>query len=583
MDSKPLPAGPSPTQYKKQAKELMKKSREGAGASGERFREDGAAKAARGSGGAGGENAIHDLGSGRKVALADAQLVIARGSGFAIWAKFAQEVERRAAENFAMELDDPVAEFLMAGCVPRDGAWHGSGTLERAEAILRAHPKVAKANVYTAAVLGDARGVKRWLQREAGNATAKGGPYGWDALTYLCFSRYLRLRQRQKNENQTVAQYGAPARRGRRATDGFLEAARALLDAGASANTGWQETNPPYPSWEAVMYGAAGIAQHPELTQLLLERGADPNDDETAYHVSETYDNTVMKILVESGKLNAAGVTTILLRKADWHDFEGMKWLLEHGADPNRGTRWGRTAFHHAVLRDNRIAMLELLLQHGADPMVVAEQPDPRPDVIGPPMTVAGIAVRRGRGDLLELMDRRRVRFALQGVERLLGACARGDAAEVRKIRKNEPELVNELVAQGGKVLAGFASVGNAEGAGLLLDLGVSVNEVFEEGDPYFDVTKESMALHVAAWRGWPETVKLLLERGAAVSIRDRKGRTPLMLAVKACVDSPWAERRTPDSVKALLEAGASTEGIEWPCGYAEVDELLKKFGGKSS
>ncbi|MGA8103667.1 MAG: ankyrin repeat domain-containing protein, partial [Candidatus Acidiferrales bacterium] len=85
-------------------------------------------------------------------------------------------------------------------------------------------------------------------------------------------------------------------------------------------------------------------------------------------------------------------------------------------------------------------------------------------------------------------------------------------------------------------------------------------------------------ALHVAAWRGWPAAVKELIARGAAVNARDAKGRTALILAVKACVDSHWKDRRSPDSVKALLQAGASTSGIEIPSGYDEVDELLRQY-----
>ena len=571
MDSKPLPARPSLEQYKKQAKELVREIR---AAQSRAPRDPEAARSQKTTPESNLSNTIRrvreqhprfaKLGEEKmreaKFALADAQLVIAREHGFESWPKFAKEIEIRAAASIAASLDDPVAEFIVAACVPREG-WHSSGTLERAEAILAAHGGVARANIYTAAILGDVASVRRFLRTDAASATEKGGPQGWDALTHLCFLKYLRL--------------------GRARSDGFVAAANALLEAGASANTGWYEMidHPnPRPTFESAIYGAAGLAQHPGLTQLLLERGADPNDEETPYHVAETRDNTVMKTLVESGKLNETSLTTILLRKADWHDFEGFQWLLGHGADANRATRWGRTAFHHAVLRDNGIEILELLLEHGADPMLIADRPDPRPTVGGPPMTGVQIAVRRGRGDLLELMERLGTRFELHGVDRLIGACAKNDSAGVQAIRENEPELVRELLAEGGKLLAGFAGVGNTEGVRQLLDLRVEVNALFEEGDPYFDVTKGSTALQVAAWRVWPETVRLLLERGADVNVVDGKGRTALMRAVKACMDSHWKERRTPEPVETLLKAGAKMEGVEWPSGYKEVDELLREY-----
>jgi ankyrin repeat protein len=72
----------------------------------------------------------------------------------------------------------------------------------------------------------------------------------------------------------------------------------------------------------------------------------------------------------------------------------------------------------------------------------------------------------------------------------------------------------------------------------------------------------------------------MLIERGAPVNRRDDQGRTPLALAVRACVDSYWWERRSPDSVEALLRAGASIEGVPYPCGYEAVDELLRRHRG---
>lgn len=315
------------------------------------------------------------------------------------------------------------------------------------------------------------------------------------------------------------------------------------------------------------------MAHHAELTRLLIERGADPNDKEVPYHSPETYDNGALKVLVESGKLTSDNLVVMLLRKADWHDHEGIKYLLEHSADPNRMTRWGFTALHQAVRRDNWLGNIEALLDHGADPKI-ANRTDGK--------TAIAIAARRGRADVLEALERRGISIELQGVEELIAACAGNDASRINSIAEHEPQPVNELVAQGGKLLAEFAGTGNKEGVARLLDLGVDVKALYE-GDPYFGIAKDSTALHVAAWKAWPAPVKLLIERGAPVNVPDGKGHTPLALAVKACVDSYWTNRCTPESVEALLRAGASLDGIDFPSGYAEVDELLRDYGAKQN
>jgi ankyrin repeat protein len=547
MDPKPLPARPSLEQYKKQAKELLKAYRSADVETIRRVRRNHPRF----------EKLAEPGFEISKFALADAQLVIAREHGFESWPKFAKRIEVINSEAAARV--NPVAAFIEAAI------WHG--TLEAAEAILAAHPEIAHTSIHVAAILGDEAAVQRFISLNPKNATRKEEPYGGDALVYLCLSNYLRLDKTR--------------------SDAFVRAATALLDAGADPNTGfWSKDE--HREFETALYGAAGVAHHAELTRLLLERGADPNEEETPYHSPESYDNGAVRALVESGKLNAESLTTMLLRKADMHDYDGMKYLLEHGADPNRMTRWHYTALHQALRRDNTIEQIDLLLDHGADPTLKNES-DRKSGV--------AMAAHRGRGDVLWSFARRGFPMPMphDGVEHLIvSACAaRGGSAGARAFAEqfqqlanaarlpkqfNELRAISELLAEGSTLLAEFAGNGNTKGVQQLLDLGVRVDALYD-GDPYFDIAKNSTALHVAAWKAWPKTVKLLIDRGAPIDAEDAKGRTALALAIKACVDSYWMNRRSPESVEALLRAGASVSAVDYPSGYAEVDALLQSYG----
>jgi ankyrin repeat protein len=532
MDANPLPARPNLEQYKKQAKDLLKAYRSADVETIRRVRTN--------------HPRFEKLSEPgfeiTKFALADAQLVIAREHRFESWPKFAKHIQEVARRSATISLDNPVTAFI------KEAVW--LGPIDRAEQILASYPEIAQTGIHVAAILGDDATVCKFIALDPKNATAKAEPFGGDALVYLCLSKYL---QRDKKRSA-----------------GFLRAATALLDAGADPNTGFQSTDE-YPDFETALYGAAGVAFHAELTRVLLERGGDPNDRETPYHSPESYDNAALRVLVESDKLNADSLTTMLLRKADIHDYEGIKYLLEHGADPNRATQWRVTALHQALRRDNQIANIEIMLDHGADPTLHSE-------LVG--RSGIAIAARRGRADVLTSFVRRGIPIELEGVDKLIAACAMNDEAAIRSITANAPHLIAELKSDGGKLLAEFAGTANTEGVRHLLDLGIKVDALFAEGDPYFDIAKDSTALHVAAWKARPKTVKLLIERGAPINAQDSKGRTPLALAVKACVDSYWTNRRSPESVEALLLAGASVSNVEFPSGYAEVDNLLKLHDG---
>lgn len=441
-------------------------------------------------------------------------------------------------------MPDALNAFLEAACVPIDRD-HGVGTLEAANAVLASHPELAAGSIHAAAVLGDELQTRRHLADDGARIATLAGQRQWDALTCLCFSRYLRLDATR--------------------SEGFVGAATALLAAGARAETGWfDESHQPEPAWESALYGAAGVAKHAGVTRVLLEYGADPNVDEVVYHTAEGYDLAPMRLLIGTGRLTAESLATLLIRKHDWHDGAGVQLLLEGGADPDFPTRFGRTPFQHAVLRDNALRILEMSLDHGADPAAGS-----------PGGTGFALAARRGRGDLLAVLERRGMVAVLAGPDRLLAACALDQPGLIRSLSDAHPGYAEAVLAQGAARLAEFAGVGNTDGVRHLLDLGVDVDALYG-GDGYWDVAPGSTALHVAAWRASHTTVRLLLERGARVDVRDGRGRSPLTLAVRACVDSHWTDQRSPESVGALLAAGATAEGIVVPTGYAAIDELLE-------
>jgi ankyrin repeat protein len=535
MPNQTLPDHPNLEQYKKQAKELQRSVVAGTAAAIERIRQHHPRLGQAG------------LDSLRALSLADAQLVLAREHGYESWPEFAKHIGTLRVIRALGDLRNPDNVFLEVACVDRHG-WHGSGTLEHADMIRSLYPEVSTANIYCASVLGEATTVRAFLSRDRSLATAKGGPHGWDALTYLCFSRYLRI---DKAHSQS-----------------FVDSARALLEEGANANTRWIEyiDTPPRPLHEAAIYGTAGVARHPELTFLLLEYGADPNDEETPYHVAETYDNTVLQVLLDSGRFNETSLATVAARKCDWHDDKGLDLVLDHGANPNYRTIWRVTPFHQSIRRDNGLVMIEALLDHGADPQLSNEL-DGR--------NAFQMAAWYGRGDILETLERRGFEIRLEGLDGLVAACARGDLEGTRPLVSRNPELLTQVLTMGGTVLAHFSGAGNDAGVRCLLALGVSSEALWPNGDGYWELAPGSTALHVAAWRANHEIVKTLIAAGAPVNARDGRDRTPLQLAVRACIDSYWKYRRKPDSVAALLSAGAHTDGINLPTGYSAIDDLL--------
>lgn len=104
-------------------------------------------------------------------------------------------------------------------------------------------------------------------------------------------------------------------------------------------------------------------------------------------------------------------------------------------------------------------------------------------------------------------------------------------------------------------LLTQSATQGNISFIITLLENGCDVNSIADDG---------STALHCAARAGQTETVQLLINRAASLSIENLKGRSPLMEA---------AVGQHPDCIALLLQNGATTATFEptWKYGVAIV------------
>ena len=459
----------------------------------------------------------------------DARLVVAGEAGYANWPKLA--VDLGAA---AVAPEQRVDAFLACSW-----AW---GDWERSQALLRLAPGMGEANLYTACVLGDADQVAAYLQREPELARRSGGPRNWPPLLYVCWSAYL-----GRDEARS---------------EGLVRCAALLLEHGADPNSAWR--NPEGDVEESALYGACGIANHAPMTRLLLDAGADPNDGESFYHACEHFDTTCLELL-HRGAQPLADLSYMFKHVIDYRYTDGVRWFLDHGADPNhRHPASGETALHWAVKRGFGCAVIGLLLDHGADPNARTDRgltcyPEVRA------WTAHDLALRLGQGDVAALLERRGAIPAEQTeLDRLVVACARGDRDTAHAILSRDAGLIAGLDAADAALMAHVAQMNNLPGVQLMVAAGFDVNAA-----GWMDATP----LHWAACRGNPAMLETLLQHGAAVA-----ASAPAMSGTPLCtaVHQQWESAGDyPEVIRLLIQAGAAVPEALYPTGSPAIDALI--------
>ena len=253
-----------------------------------------------------------------QVTLASAQLAVARAYGFASWPKLKAEVEARTLD---------LAEKVDAFCKASIG--DGSG---RAARMLAATPAIAGHSFATAVILGDAARVSEELRRDPGLATRRDPRSGWTPLHAVSASRWHQFE---------------PTRSG-----GLLAVAQLLIEAGAdpTAKTGWRRN-----SWSPLGCAVASANSGPSnqaIVELLLEHGATP-DDRDLYLAGFAHDrHQLLPLLLERVPNLREIAKMALAAPISNDDVEGVRSLLQAGADPGRYARRRRPGDTRRVCRN---------------------------------------------------------------------------------------------------------------------------------------------------------------------------------------------------------------------------------------
>ncbi len=330
-----------------------------------------------------------------------------------------------------------------------------SAMVETAQKLLADEPELARYDLATAAVCGEADVIARMLAADPARVNMFFTPLGRTPLHYGTFSRLGRL-----DEDRAA---------------GIRDVVGVLLEAGADPNIWFS-----HEGWvQAPIFGAAGIAGDPELTRMLLEAGARPNDagpghpvGEALYHACELTDPACAELLIRAG--TDPFVTEHCLGRALNFDNPAMvEMFCVNGVSPSAAH------LHQAVWRRRGARTVGNL--------IAADAPLEVPDEHG--LTALAIARRWGDDDVV-------ARLAEAGAE------DRGDPVFSHA---EELALADEMV-----ILA--VQRGALEDVRRLLDGGARV-----DGDPEADDTP----LGQACWRGRVAIVAELLERGARTEFAD--------------------------------------------------------------
>jgi ankyrin repeat protein len=448
---KQLPEFPDLSHLKKQAKELLRSCKANNSEAIRQFLEY--LPSARGM-------------STEEFRLHDAQSCIAREYGFASWAALKAHVEQKALVRLGRE------EALRRWLRFVYGAGFDAPRPKLAIRMLDERRDLLDDDPWLACAVGDGTRLQKMTASDPEWVNRPGGPMGMPPLVAVTHSGLLR----------DIA-----------FADKLVSCARLLLDHGANVDQTW--TSPEFPDWPlSALYGAAGKNHHAGLTKLLLDRGANPNDNESLYHSVESADLTCTRLLLEAGA--KVGGSNAIGHALDSDRPELLRLLVSYGGSGGYPGASDAPLFH-AIRRGRSLEHIQILLDNGADRNVRNRQGQ----------TPYEFALLYGRPDLAAVLRSDDSNYVLTREDRFVAACARADREEVRRMLSETPDIVQKLQEHHLKQLPNLMEQGNS----------AAVKTMVEAGWP-IDVCGgdwSASALNLAVYRGDAEMTEFLLKHGA--------------------------------------------------------------------
>ena len=402
----------------------------------------------------------------------------------------------------------PLEELVNAACAwgwagaPPEGSAASSPSAARAEQLIAEAPAELRRQLPVACLAGDVQSVRSALEADPSLIRRPLPPRGWEPVLYVSYSVLL----------------SQPGPRSR----ALLEAARLLLARGADPNAHYRVVPDPGCTFPA-LYAAIAVTGNLELARVLLEAGADPNDGQSAYHAAERWDNEALDLLAAHG-LSAKEISYCLFHKLDFAHDPGVRWFLDHGADPNgHHPKEDETPLHWAVKRTCSPQTVTWLLEAGADPSARTRDGFTAfPRIRG--FTPLDLSERLGRHDVSAvLLAAGAERGPRTAADDFAVACAGGDRQTALRLLGEEPDLLEKLLPEDRELMAHVAQQDSAAGVELMLELGFSATEGGWGG---------STPLHWAACRGNRALVRALLAPGVPLVDLPGPARTPLHQAL---------------------------------------------------